>query len=199
MRRSKKKPTTKEAIGKLRLFNEKAQLLRESRFVQMVFTEGSGVTVSYRQGQPLRVVRRGADREALAAFALTFRFFLQKNDGISLKQIERLYHSLDVPEDDRCLVTENWKNLNGFLDSAPELAPNGQAITFRNVLETFIYGNLSHVNPGKEEVYKAWRAGPFALVLEGYFEHVLAEVLKFILWLASMNAETIQRLENQPA
>jgi hypothetical protein len=197
MRPSEKESTTKEAIRKLRLFNEKAQLLQKSRFVQMVFTEGSGVTVSYKQGQPLRVVKRGADHEALAAFALTFRFFLQKSDGISLEQIEGLYQSLDVPEDVRSSLTENRKALNGFLDSASELALNGQSITFRDVLETFIYGNLSHVNRGKEEVYKVWQAGPLVLVLEGYFETVLAEVLKFILWLASMNAETIQRLENR--
>jgi hypothetical protein len=47
-------------------------------------------------------------------------------------------------------VSENLKELDSFLDRKTELALNGDPITFRAVLETFLYGDQAHVNRTKD-------------------------------------------------
>src|ERR1017187_3110684 len=135
-----------EAVKRLRLFNDKAEKLRRSRFIQMAYGEGAGATLSFGEGQPGKVVKRGADEDATAAFVLTLRFFLQPRDRIQLEQIEQLYRDVPVPREDCQRVTEGLGVLNAFLDRPTALAIDGQAITNRMVLETFVYGDHAHAN-----------------------------------------------------
>src|SRR5690242_2528128 len=88
-----------DGLRRLRLFNEKAERLRRTRFIKMTSAEGVGVRVSYRANEPLTVEKRGADEEATDALLLTLRFFLQPRDGIQLEQIEQLYRALPLPDE----------------------------------------------------------------------------------------------------
>jgi hypothetical protein len=67
----------------MRLFNEKAEKLANSRFLDSV-QKGRQTTISMGDDQPLTVERKGPDAEATNAMLLTFRFFFNKRDGISL-------------------------------------------------------------------------------------------------------------------
>lgn len=184
-----------EAVKRFRLFNDKAEKLRRSRFFRMAYGEGAGATLSIREGQPVKVVKRGADEDATAAFVLTLRFFLQPRDRIQLEQIEQLYRDVPVPDEDCQWVTENLGVLNAFLDRATEFAIDGQAITNRMVLDTFVYGDHAHANDDKRVEYQKWRSGPVNLILESRFECVLGHVLRFIFGLEQMNKTAISNLE----
>jgi len=185
-----------DALQRLRLFNDKAEKLRRSRFFEMAYGEGAGATLSIREGQPVKVVKRGADEDATAAFVLTLRFFLQSRDRIQLEQIEQLYRDVPVPDEDRQWVTENLSVLNEFLDRTTEFAIDGQAITNRMVLETFVYGDHAHANDDKRAEYQKWRSGPVNLILESHCEYVLGHVLRLILWLEQMKKTAIPKLES---
>jgi hypothetical protein len=184
-----------EALRRLRLFNDKAEKLRRSRFFQMAYGEGTGATLSIGEGQPIKVVKRGADEDATAAFVLTLRFFLQPRDRIQLEQIEQLYRHVPVPDEDSQRVAEGLSVLNAFLDRTTDFAIDGQAITNRMVLETFVYGDHAHANDDKRVEYQKWRSGPFNLILESHFEFVLGHVLRFIFWLERINKTAISNLE----
>jgi hypothetical protein len=89
----------------------------------------------------------------------TLRFFLQPRDRIQLEQIEQLYRDVPLPDEDRRWVTENLGVLNAFVDRATEFTVDGQAITNRMVLETFVYGDHAHANDEKRAEYQKWRSG----------------------------------------
>ena len=188
-----------EAIQLLNRFNEKAELLSTFSFLKKAFAPGTGATLHFEPGRAWQE-KRGADRESTAAFVLVLRLFLQPRDGIQLEQIKDLYQEMPLPENYKSLVAENLKTLNAFLDSTgnPEFAINGEKITNRMVLETFLYGDLAHLNKDKVETYKRWRSGPAALLLESQFEYAVGVVTQFISGLAEMNVEAIQVLEHLP-
>jgi hypothetical protein len=188
-----------EGLKLLRLFNEKAERLRRTRFVQMTSGERVGVRVSFHADKPLTVEKRGADEEATAALVLTLRFFLQPRDRIQLEQIERLYHALPLPDDLTGRVTRGLKRLNTAIDRATPIAFNGQPITGRMLLDTFMYGNHAHANDDKRAIYEDWRSGPQGLVLESYFEWVVGEVLRYVFWLERVNKKAIELLEGNIA
>ena len=188
-----------EAIRCLNRFNEKAELLSTFSFLKKAFAPGAGATLHYEPGRAWQE-KRGADKESTAAFALVLRFFVQWKDGIHLEQIKDLYQEMPLPENDKSLVVEILKKYNAFLDSTgnPEFAINSEKITNRMVLETFLYGELAHLNKDKVETYKKWRSGPAALLLESQFEYAVGVVTQFISRLAEMNVEAIQVLEYLP-
>jgi len=63
----------------LKLFNEKADKLRNSNFVKAA-VENSGVSLSWQEGEFFQITRTGPTEENVDAFVLTLRFFVQDND-----------------------------------------------------------------------------------------------------------------------
>jgi hypothetical protein len=170
-------------------------------FPAKAFHEEAGASVRV-EGSNVHIEKVGADRESTAAFALTLRLFLQPRDGIEVHQIESLYRVLPIPDEDKYWVTENLKDLDAYLDGRDvvEIAVDGVWVTNRIILETFMYGDLAHVNNDKRAIYEKWRAGPMNLLLESRFEQIVGEVMRFVFWLARMNDESIRGLEasNEP-
>jgi hypothetical protein len=186
-----------EVLKRLRLFNEKAQELREYSFLGKALHENAGVKVKFDcVNKTLEANRIGADKEARAAMCLVLRFFLQPRDRIELHQIVELYQHLPVPDEDKNWVSENLNVVDEFLDRPTELALNGTSITHRAVLETFLYGDQAHANPDKKAIFETWKEiGPIHIVLENLFEHAACEVLRYVFWLAAMNNDAIRGLE----
>lgn len=93
-----------EDLEALRLFNEKAAELRESRFTQMALHPETGIEISFGHEQPYKVERTGPDDEALKAFLLTFRFLVQDNEQCSIRNVAAAYERLSVPDERKNLV-----------------------------------------------------------------------------------------------
>jgi hypothetical protein len=192
----KKPQNTLEALRRLRLFNRKAEELSRLSFPGKAFHEKAGTSVRV-EGSNVHIEKIGADRESTAAFALTFRLFLQPRDGIEIHQMETLYRDLPIPDEDKYWVTENLNELDAYLDGRDvvTIAVDGVPVTNRMILETFLYGDLAHVNDEKRAIYEKWRAGPASLLLESRFEQIVGEVMRFVFWLARMNEDSIRTLE----
>jgi hypothetical protein len=191
------KPTDlMEAVRRLRLFNRKAAELTTLSFPNKAFHDDAGASVHV-EGTNVHIKKVGADRESTAAFALTFRLFLQERDGIEIHQIEALYHDLPIATEDKFWVSENLKDLDSYLDGGDvmRMVIDGVPVTNRMILETFLYGDLAHINEDKRATYERWRSGPANLLLESRFEGIVGEITRFVLWLARMNDETIKTLE----
>ena len=191
-----KPPDTQEALRRLRLFNRKAAELGGLSFPSKAFHEDAGVSVQM-EGCNVHTEKIGADRESTAAFVLTLRLFLQRKDEIEVHQIESLYRGMPVADEDKYWVTENLKELDAYLDGGDvvKIVVDGVLVTNRTILETFLYGDLAHVNAEKRSTYEKWKAGPMWLLLESKFEQIVGEVMEFVFWLARMNDESIRGLE----
>jgi len=68
-------------LKSLELFNEKAEELLQSRFVQFIRERRRfRVELSAKKGEVGKLIKELPDKSAIAEFVLTFRFFIQDNE-----------------------------------------------------------------------------------------------------------------------
>jgi hypothetical protein len=183
-----------EIISTLKLFNEKADKLRNSKFVASAVAD-SGVNLSWTEGQPAEVSRKGPDQENIDAFVLTLRFFLQDNEPISFRNLStNIYSSSLISEEHRHQFERARSALNDFLDGNT-MFNFGGIITRRELMNVFIFGDLSHANWEKKEKFEEWMASslvsPF---FENEFVTVLFEILNIVLFVQKLNQQVLADL-----
>ncbi len=128
-----------EKIQKLRLFNEKIEMMRRGRFASLVSRSDHGVTLSISSEAPMAIERRGADEDSTLALAATLRFFVQPKDGITLLQIADLYETLPIEERAKTSARAAAEANGVFLDRLCEFGLNGETFTNREIFEVAGY------------------------------------------------------------
>jgi hypothetical protein len=147
------------ALATLRLFNEKATKLRRltlnRRMLDRDFQFGPILGP-----EPERLVRGfhfdGPDDEAIDAFVLTLRFFIQDNEPTSLRNMSRLYGSLPINPTLVARFEQERAAANALLDSSAFISIDGERLTCRRLVDTFVYGDRAHASPEKSENYRLW-------------------------------------------
>jgi len=190
-----------EIIESLRLFNDKVRKLEHSRFVTTLSQPDSGFTMSGVKNEEgyfdITADRRGPDDEAIAAATLTFRFFNQDNDRISLRRMSEYYANAQVSETLKKEFEKTRAEINEFLDS-PQYSIsnfNDTALTRRELVETFIYGELAHANKAKAAVIEAWRPfPPIYLHFEHEFIRTLGLLFRGLRYIAAINEDALTEL-----
>lgn len=186
--------TEEHAIATLKLFIEKADRLAGSNFVKHTIS-GSGVNLTWSIGKPAVVTRKGPDQENIDAFVLTFRFFVQDNERISLRKFANVFHSSFVLPDETADFDRVRNHINTFLDSATMFDFGGK-IPRRELMEIFIYGGLSHANQAKKEKYDAWMAnGLLAPFMQNEFVVTLFEVVNAIVYIRNRSEIVLKRIQ----
>ena len=112
------------------------------------------------------------DRENTEAFILTYRMLTQNNDRYSIARLAENYqfaHSFF-----RDAFTQVRELNASFLSAGSSLQPKGVAITYREILDTVIYGELAHSNKQKVATFERWTRWPaHEKVLWFVFDHAL--------------------------
>jgi hypothetical protein len=188
-----------EDLGALQLFNEKSAELRASRFVQMATHEDAGFSIHFGADKPLTVVRTGPDDEALRAFVLTFRLFIQDNEPCSVRNIAHVYERLDVPAERKTLVALARADLNTYLDAATFIAvgKDETRLTRRRIMDVFVYGTLAHNKKEKRIVLDSWRGalGMWPIIYNELVQIVM-RCLQIFAWLEKTNIQTLEDLKS---
>ncbi len=141
----------------LQLFIEKSDKLRSLGFLTTINELGFHWNTTNGE-EKLEIT--GPTQEQIDAFVLTFRLFLQNKDHLSLYWLAKNVE--DDPD-----VSEHWKRefsavrttVNNVLDSFPPIQvsiANYKPPTRRDIMNTFIYGDLAHADEEKREMFKSW-------------------------------------------
>lgn len=167
--------TTKEAIAALDLFNEKVDRFLEVS-ASKVSREKLSATLSL-QGQGKLVTSFvGPDGEPLQALALTLRFFIQNNEPTSLARMRGLYLELGINEAIRDRFLSDCQLLNEFLATKTKLRLRpGTALTYRDVLNIYVYGDLAHSSSKHRAIFLAIRPTPAFVFFQLFFGECLRE------------------------
>ena len=191
-------------VSALELFNEKARILLDLSFVKAILTPGSGVTIRGQRREDgafdIDSALVGPASEAVQAFVLTFRYFVQDNESISLRRMAALYDVMVVDLE----VKESFRivrdSVNTMLDSANfvRVAYQDATPSNRDVMQTFIYGGLAHANPEKYQLFKEWMSfPPLAALMQGCFNLILVNVLEALIRISAINERAIRQLPGQ--
>ncbi len=159
-----------EARKTLELFVEKADRLeryvRENDARNSIVVNPGGLMGVFRnaEGEEWQIA------STLDGFLVTFRMFVQPRDRIALYPLARDSQRQPIPQKPELLdlpglspgwyeeVERAYQLVDALLVIAPpNLMYNGEPITRRKVLETFLYGDNVHVNAPERETYNEWR------------------------------------------
>lgn len=210
----------------LKLFVEKAHKLMSGRFVKYLEEHGgTNLRYYYKKdmdgaGTPgMMIQHEHPDDDAIDAFILTFRYFIQQSERISFKSLAD--HALSDPG-----LSQEWKDefvkvrtsLNDYLDSNTVITERvvgvekdkdtgferhvdeTHIITHRELMDTFVYGGLAHANEEKLRVYKRWQSNPLGgfQMMQRVFDDVLILVLQHITYGAWLCEEELAGRKIQP-
>lgn len=188
--------TTFSELAPLKLFNEKAEKLLNSRFVKYLNEKGLSANISDNDNQGFKVERYLPDQEAIDAFILTFRFFIQDNEKSSFRSLGKTYEKLLISIELKKKFVEWREALNHYLDQKISMTLNGYNPSNREILDIFIYGELAHSNPKKKTIYDSWKEMWYSYTfLEVWFCSILEHVLRAIRSVAEINKKAIVELE----
>lgn len=191
----------REDINRLKLFNEKANRLLNTRFVQYILSKGKiSFQIDAKKGEAVKIEKDVPDQDAIDAFILTFRYFIQNNEQCSFGNLSKTYERQFVPEEIRKEYLRVRKQLNDYLDapSSIKIEIEGETPTRRRILDVFIYGGLAHANPKKKEIFDKWIRDPIiGPLLEFCFVSILIKVLEVIRYVVGLNEKLLKKLEKQ--
>ena len=185
--RSKKLSKEPTSIEKLKLFNRKAKRLEESNFWQ--WFGDNKLQLNYNWGVSHSF--QSPEQESLEAFLLTFRLFQQNNDYISIKNIKKVYHAIDIPEEYKNQFSQIRNYLNQYLNKPSPI----QGYSNKEILKSFIYGELAHFT--QREDYENLHISEFGgLYSDFQFIDIVINNTGFILRIKHLNEKVIEHLEN---
>jgi hypothetical protein len=183
------------AVRTLQLFNQKASKLENLEFVRTVRSQKFGYTVSSGADGSFTVERHGPSDEAVDAFVLTYRFFVQDNEPTSFRRMAALYGEMPVDSPWKDGAQSTRQQLNSFLDGPTHIVVANHRITRRELHDTFLWGDLAHANKAKEDQLTEWaKRDGLIPVLQAEFIWVLADVFGAIAWFRSANMEVLKLL-----
>lgn len=130
------------------------------------------------------------DRDNLEAFILTYRMLTQNNDRYSIARLADSYEFVHP------FFRGVFKNLRQqialFLSTGSSLQPNGVAITYRDILDIVIYGELAHSNKQKAATFQRWTRWPaHEKMLWFVFDHALRCSMSILQHCRDLNAATL--------
>ena len=138
---------------------------------------------------------RHPSQEEIDAFVNNIRFFIQKNETTSFKNLAQTYERLQVPEELKIEFRRFIRKLNHWLDSKSSLGFDGAALTHRQVFDTFIYGDVAHQNRKKRELFDRWRESPVSFpIRETQFVDILGKFSGFLTEASEIIDKTLAHL-----
>jgi hypothetical protein len=155
-------PVHEPATTTLRLFVQKVEYLDSLSFVRALDDPGSKLRLSFNGSRLAELKFSGPDREQIDAFVNTMRLFMQCNDRLSIANMSRMIDGLPLSEELKGPFAECRAILNDHLDSRSSISLDEGTATNRRVLDTVLYGELSHTNTAARERYLRWTSEPLS-------------------------------------
>ena len=172
----------------LKLFSEKVERLESSSLVGMLRSGEARFNIHWTREEGLTFESEGPPRESVDGVVVTYRFFTQDNEPTSLSRMTSMLEHLAARGEVSQDLLGKWiakrTDLNAFLDSPATFAHEdkdtaGDVIRRiqpdrRDLIDTFIYGEIAHSKKSKRKLIEKWKESPF---LYAYIEHEFVETL----------------------
>jgi len=190
-----------EYVEVLSLFNEKADEIKNSSYVKFFLENKPKTTISKNQEEAIKIKTIEPNDESLKSFVLTLRLFFQNNDQISIHNINEIYKELPNNfQKEKESFSRARDKINHILDSNINFIDNNKILTYREVLNIFVYGHLAHLKNDKRKIYKDWISRKDIGVLDIHkinFHGIANNLIRCILYMQKINTEVIRKINNE--
>lgn len=181
-------------IAVLQLYNQRAAELNDSSFLHHV--RSSPATSFNFAIKPFRVVsHHQPSNEALKAFVLTFRLFIQDRDGLSFRAITKLLTNSAIESSLKQEIVEIRDEVYEYLGENSPFVIYGNPILRRELLQTWMYGEIAHVNQKERAVLRQWTlTDDLRPLFQHEFETILIHLTQAVFWVRQVNIRAINML-----
>lgn len=199
-----------EELKILEYFNEKVDKLLSLTFTDFVSTKVVKLKISAKLDSEVKVEHIIPGSESFDAFVLTFRFFIQDNEPISIRKMHGLYQNLPISDDIKQKFNDARNSFNSFLDRFSPLkvkdpiTKEEKRFTYRYIMDIFIYGGYAHgsrktrsgYDLKKREIYKRMMSKPiFSDFALHSFSLILSNSMMFLIYIKSLNISSIKEIQ----
>ena len=169
-----------------KLFDEKSQELFKSSFSRNL--SENEVTIGWNKDKGLTNLRKGPNYESIKNFVITFRNFTLDSDPISISNIAKMYNALPNGNDFKDRFQDVRKEFNNYLDALTIIEYNGEKLSNRKLINTYIYGDVIHLE--KHDEFKRWiSVEPMKDVIFSEIVYILGICGNFIYYFNNLNKE----------
>ncbi len=135
-----------QEIERLKSFNQTVDILQGFNFWKK-FPKKSGVNIKLDYTKEIVEINSkivGPDDEAISAFILKYRLFIQSKDDISLRKIDKLYSTLPIEKEYYEKFKDKRKSFNNNLDQPANVTMKNHTVTKRKSM-LCLFMELGHI------------------------------------------------------
>lgn len=148
----------------LELFDEKYDRLQSSSLINFMTNQGWKLSFDFKTNAPSSNAAL-PDLEYIESYVLNLRFFIQDKEPISLRNLKTFYETYSQDKEINDKYSELHSILNSELDRAWFFRFNNQKLSFRDILDGFIYTKIAHSKIGSHKIFHDMTKHPFGYYL----------------------------------
>ncbi len=167
------KLSNNEKIKKLKLFNERVELLKNFSAGQQILKGKLGVRAS-EEKDTIVLDFTTLNSEQITAFLCILRMFSMDRDGISLRLMAKKVYDSSINTTIRKKYLKARKRINGYLNEISSINIKGKSLTNKELLECFLYGEVFHFTQREN------------------FERLIRGSVRVKFWIGNIEEETIE-------
>jgi len=185
-------------VQKLKSFNEKVNEIKETNFVRWFKRNKLSFTFPV-FGFKHKSTRKFPTVESVRSFILLFRFFIQDNETISIRNIANVYDTASLSTQTKSSFYFYRNHLSTFLNSVPGIRVVGERrlgkLNNWEILKIFIYGKLAHRSKAQYKRYQVIENDRHLCDMYWFnFFSALSACLHYIVKISEVNKDAIREL-----
>ena len=153
--------TLKETIE---LFDEKFNRLNQSSLIKYMIANGIHFVFNCAKND-IDKKAKFPSLEMIESYVLNLRFFIQKNEPISIINLSKIYEENKVEKELKGNFILAREIFNNELDKYCPFMPNNKKVTYREMFDGMIYAILAHSNREKHKDFFEMTKGKFGYYL----------------------------------
>jgi len=178
-------------------FNDRVDKLSSGSFASWAADRSSGkggplMKTRIELGKSISVELFVPDDEALDAFFLNYRFFVQKRD-YCIWELEKTYDKLPNCREEKINFNNHLKTINDYLNSYSGFKDNEINWTNKQIMFCILYGSVAHENKDKKLIVDQWKSEPvYWVLIWGRFIEILEFVHEGLLLIQELNKSLLE-------
>jgi len=188
-------------IEAIELFNEKADLIHESKLARFYLKTkrlSSEIIIfgkAHEPSEPIMTITE-PDSEEMDSVLLKLRFLLDDYDECSYKKLKKIYSELEIPEELKEKYFKFCEELEDFLNRRIIISLGMHTPTYIEIFNTFMYGKHAHSKGKARRRYRQWEIDRFSFPhIKLEFLIAVANILRIVNNIFEINEETINYIK----
>lgn len=136
----------------------------------------------------------GLTDEQRDALVVVLRQFTLDSDRVSFRSLSKLFEQQMFTLERRDRFRRSRQAFNAALDTETPIISDGEALTYRRVVDVYFYGKIIHRNAEKARLADAWADGPAQALYLVFLDDALRCLIRGVEWLDSFCGFALEEL-----